>query len=75
MVNPQLSRRVAKAMQVMMDLGLSPDERFALADRVEHAQDFMELPENDRRAILEAEKIMASGVTITDLLSSPKKTL
>ena len=73
MVNPNLSRRVAKVIGLMVSLGLTLDQRFALANRVEAAQDFSDLPEQDKRAILAAEKIaakLASGeVTLQDLIS------
>ena len=73
MVNPNLSRRVAKVINLMVTLGLTIDERFALANRVEAAGDFSDLPEQDKRAILAAEKIaakLASGeVTLQDLIS------
>lgn len=69
MASPQLSRRLAKALPVMMALGLSLEERFALVERVERAQDFMDLNEGDRREIMEAERILASGVSPADLIS------
>jgi signal recognition particle GTPase len=57
----------------MVSLGLTLDQRFALANRVEAAGDFSDLPEQDKRAILAAEKIaerLASGeVTLQDLIS------
>lgn len=72
MVNPNLSRRVAKVMGLLVSLGLTLDQRFALANRVEAAGDFSDLPEQDKRAILAAEKIaekLASGeVKLQDLL-------
>jgi len=72
MVNPNLSRRVAKVMGLLVSLGLTIDQRFALANRVETAQDFSDLSEHDKRAILAAEKIaekLASGeVTLQDLI-------
>jgi len=78
MVNPNLSRRVAKVIGLMVSLGLTLDQRFALANRVEAAQDFSDLPEQDKRAILAAEKIaakLASGeVTLQDLISQTETT-
>lgn len=78
MVNPNLSRRVAKVMGLLVSLGLTIDQRFALANRVEAAQDFSDLPEQDKRAILAAEKIaakLASGeVTLQDLISQTETT-
>ena len=78
MVNPNLSRRVAKVIGLMTDLGLTLDQRFALANRVEAAGDFSDLPEQDKRAILAAEKIaerLASGeVTLQDLISQTETT-
>jgi len=72
MVNPALSRRVARVIGIMVMLGLTIDQRFALANRVEAAGDFSDLPEMDKRAILAAEKIaekLASGeVKLQDLL-------
>lgn len=71
-MNPTLSRRVAKVIEIMVMLGLTLDQRFALANRVEAAGDFSDLPEQDKRAILAAEKIaakLASGeVKLQDLL-------
>ena len=79
MVNPNLSRRVAKVIGLMVSLGLTLDQRFALANRVEAAQDFSDLPEQDKRAILAAEKIaakLASGeITLQDLLNQTETTL
>jgi len=73
MVNPNLSRRVAKVMGLLVSLGLTIDQRFALANRVEAAGDFSDLHEQDKRTILAAEKIaekLASGeVTLQDLIS------
>ena len=78
MVNPNLSRRVAKVINLMVTLGLAIDQRFALANRVEAAQDFSDLPEQDKRAILAAEKIaakLASGeVKLQDLISQTETT-
>ena len=78
MVNPNLSRRVAKVIGLMVSLGLTLDQRFALANRVEAAQDFSDLPEQDKRAILAAEKIaakLASGeITLQDLLNQTETT-
>ena len=78
MVNPNLSRRVAKVIGLMVSLGLTLDQRFALANRVEAAGDFSDLPEQDKRAILAAEKIaerLASGeVTLQDLISQTETT-
>lgn len=78
MVNPNLSRRVAKVINLMVTIGLTIDQRFALANRVETAQDFSDLSEHDKRAILAAEKIaekLASGeVTLQDLLDQTETT-
>ena len=78
MVNPNLSRRVAKVMGLLVSLGLTIDQRFALANRVEAAGDFSDLPEQDKRAILAAEKIaakLASGeVKLQDLISQTETT-
>lgn len=78
MVNPNLSRRVAKVIEIMVMLGLTIDQRFALANRVEAAGDFSDLPEQDKRAILAAEKIaekLASGeVKLQDLLDHTETT-
>ena len=78
MVNPTLSRRVAKVINLMVSLGLTIDQRFALANRVEAAQDFSDLSEHDKRAILAAEKIaekLASReVTLNDLLDQTETT-
>ena len=69
---------MAKVIEIMVMLGLTIDQRFALASRVEQAQDFGDLPEPDRRAILAAEKIaekLASGeVTLQDLLDQTETT-
>jgi hypothetical protein len=77
-MNPTLSRRVAKVIEIMMMLGLTIDQRFALANRVEAAGDFSDLPEHDKRAILAAEKIaakLASGeVKLQDLISQTETT-
>jgi len=78
MVNPALSRRVARVIGIMVMLGLTIDQRFALANRVEAAGDFSDLPEQDKRAILAAEKIaakLASGeVKLQDLISQTETT-
>ena len=78
MVNPNLSRRVAKVINLMVSLGLTIDQRFALAKRVEAAGDFSDLSEQDKRAILAAEKIaekLASGeVKLQDLLDQTETT-
>ena len=78
MVNPTISRRVAKVINLMVSLGLTIDQRFALANRVEAAGDFSDLPEMDKRAILAAEKIaekLASGeITLQDLLNQTETT-
>jgi len=78
MVNPNLSRRVAKVMGLLVSLGLTIDQRFALANRVEAAGDFSDLHEQDKRAILAAEKIaekLASGeVKLQDLLDQTETT-
>ena len=78
MVNPTLSRRVAKVINLMVSLGLTIDQRFALANRVEAAGDFSDLSEQDKRAILAAEKIaekLASGeVKLQDLISQTETT-
>ncbi len=78
MVNPTLSRRVAKVINLMVSLGLTIDQRFALANRVEAAGDFSDLSEQDKRAILAAEKIaekLASGeVKLQDLLDQTETT-
>ena len=78
MVNPNLSRRVAKVINLMVTLGLTLDQRFALANRVEAAGDFSDLSEQDKRAILAAEKIaekLASGeVKLQDLIDQTETT-
>jgi len=78
MVNPTLSRRVAKVINLMVSLGLTIDQRFALANRVEAAGDFSDLSEQDKRAILAAEKIaekLASGeVKLQDLIDQTETT-
>jgi len=78
MSNPALSRRVAKVIEIMMMLGLTLNQRFALANRVEAAGDFSDLPESDKRAILAAEKIAAKlasrEVTLNDLLDQTETT-
>ena len=78
MVNPVLSRRVAKVINLMVTIGLTIDQRFALANRVETAQDFSDLSEHDKRAILAAEKIaekLASGeVKLQDLINQTETT-
>ena len=78
MTNQPLSRRVAKVIGLMVSLGLTLDQRFALANRVEAAGDFSDLPEQDKRAILAAEKIaekLASGeITLQDLLDQTETT-
>lgn len=68
-MNPNLSRRVAKVIDIMVLLGLSIDARFALARRVEAADDFSSLPESDRRAILAAEKIAKTGLSMAEILN------
>jgi len=77
-MNPPLSRRVAKVIEILVMLGLTIDQRFALANRVEAAGDFSDLPEMDKRAILAAEKIaekLASGeVKLQDLLDQTETT-
>ena len=78
MTNPSLSKRIAKVIGLMVALGLTIDQRFALANRVEAAGDFSDLPEQDKRAILAAEKIaakLASGeVKLQDLISQTETT-
>ena len=78
MVNPTLSRRVAKVINLMVSLGLTIDQRFALANRVEAAGDFSDLHEQDKRTILAAEKIaekLASGeVKLQDLIDQTETT-
>ena len=78
MVNPNLSRRVAKVINLMVTLGLTIDERFALANRVEAAGDFSDLSEQDKRAILAAEKIAeklaSSEVNLQDLIDQTETT-
>ena len=68
MVNPNLSRRVAKVMGLLVSLGLTIDQRFALANRVEAAGDFSDLHEQDKRTILAAEKIARSGLSFSEIL-------
>ena len=73
-----LSRRVAKVISLMSILGLGVKERGRLARMVDEAGDFSDLPEQDKRAILAAEKIaakLASGeVTLQDLISQTETT-
>jgi len=69
MVNPNLSRRVARVIGIMVTLGLTLDQRFALAKRVDPAQDFSDLPEADKRAILAAEKILAAGLSYQEIMN------
>ena len=54
-MNPDLSRRVARIIGIIA-MGISLEERTALADRVERAGSFSDLQEADQRAILAAEK-------------------
>lgn len=68
-MNPSLSRRVAKVIEIMVMLGLGIEDRFAFAYRVEQAEDFSSLPEADRRAILAAEKIAQAGLSIADIMN------
>jgi len=78
MASPLLSRRIAKVIGLLVQLGLTLDQRFALANRVEAAGDFSDLPEQDKRAILAAEKIaekLASGeVKLQDLINQTETT-
>ena len=74
MVNPNLSRRVAKVINLMVTLGLTLDQRFALANRVEAAGDFSDLSESDKRAILAAEKIARSGLSFSEILDLKDQT-
>jgi len=67
-MNPPLSRRVAKVIEILVMLGLTIDQRFALANRVEAAGDFSDLPEMDKRAILAAEKIAAAGLSYQEIM-------
>ena len=74
MVNPNLSRRVAKVMGLLVSLGLTIDQRFALANRVEAAGDFSDLHEQDKRTILAAEKIARSGLSFSEILDLKDQT-
>jgi len=69
---------VAKVIELMVMLGLTIGQRFALANRVEAAGDFSDLSEQDKRAILAAEKIaekLASGeVKLQDLIDQTETT-
>jgi len=69
---------VAKVIELMVMLGLTIGQRFALANRVEAAGDFSDLLEQDKRAILAAEKIAAKlasrEVTLNDLLDQTETT-
>jgi hypothetical protein len=74
-MNPSLSRRVAKVIDILVALGLSIDDRFAFAYRVEHAEDFSSLPEADRRSILAAEKIAQAGLSMADIMNLAREQL
>jgi len=74
MVNPNLSRRVARVIGIMVTLGLTIDLRFAFAKRVDLAQDFSDLSESDKRAILAAEKIARSGLSFSEILDLKDQT-
>lgn len=74
-MNPIISRRVAKVIKILVALGLSIDDRFALAHRVENVQDFSDLPEADRRTILAAEKIAQAGLSMADIMDLAREQL
>ena len=59
---------MARVIEIMVTLGLTLDQRFALAKRVDHAEDFSDLPESDKRAILAAEKIAAAGLSYQEIM-------
>jgi len=67
-MNPELSRRVAKVIDIMVMLGLSMDDRMALAQRVDSTDSFEDLPLNDQKSILAAEKLVASGKTLQQIM-------
>jgi hypothetical protein len=67
MANVELSRRLAKVLNLMMLLGMEMPERMALTRRAERANDFSDLPEADRRAIMAAEKIAAANLTLGEI--------
>ena len=69
MSNDELLKRVGDVMEILAVAGLSFDDRIALAHRVEIADEFSDLPENDRRAVLAAEKIKASGLTTDEMIT------
>jgi len=68
-MSADLSRRLAKVISVLSLMGLGVKEKRALADRAEQAQDFSDLPEPDKRAILAAEKIARSGLSMAEILN------
>lgn len=74
-MNPQLSQRVAKVMSVMRALGMTGEEYMGLAIRVESAEDFEALPENDRRAILAAERMVDAGLTLRQIMDMNRRDL
>jgi len=56
--NPDLSRRVGRIMGLLA-MAIPWEERSAFIARIERARGSEELPEDDRQAILEAEKAAA----------------
>ena len=58
MTNIELSYRVAKIMDIIMEQGL--DDRLLFARHVNTVNNFAELPENDKKIILKAEEYLNS---------------
>jgi len=69
MADNDLLARVGAVLPILSMAGLSFDDRLSMAHRAELAEDFMALPDNDRRVILAVEKIVASGLTSDQLVT------
>jgi len=57
-MNPNLSRRVARCINYLAMNGLIPGSRAKFANRIDRANSFYDLPNDDKNAVLYAERAL-----------------
>ena len=73
MVNPEISRSVARLIPMLTALGMSIDERLELANKVENITDLSELDPKYLNKINLAKKLVQEGISELKVMQDPEK--
>ncbi len=73
MVNPEISRSVARLIPMLTALGMSITERLELANKVENITDLSELDPKYLNKINLAKKLVQAGISELKVMQDPEK--